>query len=71
MKDFNNLYDEMTELIETFKTEHEKFVKKSNAAAGVRARGAINQLKKIITDYKKKSVEIAKTFKKSKEKVDE
>jgi len=71
MEDFNNLYDEMTELIETFKTEHEKFVGKSNAAAGVRARSAINQLKKIITDYKKKSVEIAKTFKKSKEKVGE
>lgn len=66
MEDFGNLFNEMKQLFETFETEHQKFVEKGNASAGTRARNAINQIKKLITPYKKQSVDLAKKNKKTK-----
>jgi len=49
----NDIYDRINELFEEFKSEHNKTTK----VAKIRARKAIGELKKLITDYRKASVE--------------
>jgi len=56
----NELYDEIKELWEEFDSNHSSFVEKSNKAAGARARKALGQIKKIVTEYRKASVEESK-----------
>ena len=49
------LYDEIKNHYETFEAEHEKNMG-GNKAAGSRARKAIGELKKLVTNYRKSSV---------------
>lgn len=52
----NELFTEMTELWNEFNENHEKFVEKGNKSAATRARKMIGELKKLITVYRKESV---------------
>ena len=51
-----DVFNEITDLVESFKDEHEKNAS-CNKAAGLRARKAATQLKKLLTDYRKESIE--------------
>lgn len=55
MENSQQLYSEMCELWTTFVVEHEKAAA-GNKAAGSRARKAIGEIKKKVTDYRKSSV---------------
>ena len=57
----NNLYDEIKELFEQFEENHSVFSDKGNKAAGGRARKAIGEIKKLVTDYRKASVTESKS----------
>jgi len=54
MSDTNSLYSEIKDLWDEFEAEHEKA--SNNKAAARRARSALNNLKKLVTPYKKASV---------------
>tara|TARA_B100000287_G_scaffold401221_1_gene421090 strand:- start:27 stop:209 length:183 start_codon:yes stop_codon:yes gene_type:complete len=56
-----NVYTQIKELWEDFETNHESFSEKGNKAAGARARKAIGGIKKLVTDYRKASVEDSKS----------
>ena len=51
-----DVFNEITDLVESFKDEHEKNAS-GNKAAGLRARKAATQLKKLLTDYRKERIE--------------
>ena len=51
-----DVFNEITDLVESFKDEHGKNMG-GNKAAGLRARKAATQLKKLLTDYRKESIE--------------
>jgi len=57
--DMQKYYDEMCELFEVIKVDHEKSLS-GNASAGKRARKAAGDLKKLVTPYRKASVEASK-----------
>ena len=50
------LYNEINDLFETFQENHRKFEDKGTKAAGGRARKAIGEIKKLVTDYRKASI---------------
>ena len=52
----NDLYNNLKELWEEFDSNHNVFVDKGNKAAGSRARKAIGEIKKLVTEYRKASV---------------
>ena len=52
----NELYETMNNLWEEFQTNHRSFTEKGNKAAGGRARKAVGEVKKLVTDYRKASV---------------
>jgi hypothetical protein len=52
----NEIYEQMTNLWTEFSDNHSKFVDKGNRAAATRARKAIGEIKKMVTDYRKESV---------------
>jgi hypothetical protein len=56
----NDLFNSMNELWEGFQENHAKFSETGNKAAGTRARKNIGELKKLITDYRKASVDESK-----------
>ena len=56
----SEIYDTMKSHWADFEENHNIYVEKQNKAAAGRARKAINELKKIITNYKKTSVEEGK-----------
>ena len=56
-----NLYNELNNLWENFQENHRSFESKGNKAAGARARKAIGGIKKLVTDYRKASVEDSKS----------
>ena len=56
MADTNTLYETMNNLWEDFQTNHRAFTEKGNKAAGGRARKAVGEVKKLVTDYRKASV---------------
>jgi len=60
MSKTNDLYSELKQLWEEFDSNHNKFDVKGNKAAGARARKALGQIKKSVTDYRKASVEESK-----------
>ena len=51
-----DVFNEITDLVESFKDEHGKNMG-GNKAAGLRPRKAATQLKKLLTDYRKESIE--------------
>jgi hypothetical protein len=58
MSDTNSLYSEIKDLMDEFEANHEKAA--SNKAAARRARSALNGMKKLVTPYKKASVDESK-----------
>ena len=50
------LFESMKTYWDEFEENHSKFVDKGNRAAATRARKAIGEIKKMITDYRKQSV---------------
>ena len=52
----NEIYETMTTLWTEFSDNHNKFIDKGNRAAGTRARKAIGEIKKLVTEYRKESV---------------
>ena len=57
----NELYDTLNNLWEEFQENHRTFTEKGNKAAGSRARKAIGEIKKLVTDYRKASVTESKS----------
>ena len=55
------LYDTLNNLWEEFQENHRKFTDKGNKSAGTRARKAIGEVKKLVTEYRKASVEESKS----------
>ena len=54
------LYEELTALWADFESNHAVYVEKGNKAAAGRARKAIGEIKKLVTPFKKASVEEGK-----------
>ena len=57
MANANEIYSTLKELWTSFEENHDAFSEKGNKAAGSRARKAIGEIKKQVTDYRKASVE--------------
>ena len=55
------IYKEINELWENFQENHRSFESKGNKAAGARARKSLGGIKKLVTDYRKASVEDSKS----------
>ncbi len=53
----NELYETMNTLWEEFSENHRTFVEKGNKKAGGRARKAVGEVKKLVTTYRKASVD--------------
>ena len=51
MSNTNELYETLNNLWEDFQENHRAFTDKGNKAAGGRARKAIGEVKKLVTDY--------------------
>jgi hypothetical protein len=60
MSTTNELYETLNNLWEEFQTNHRSFTEKGNKAAGGRARKAVGEVKKLVTDYRKASVSESK-----------
>lgn len=56
----NDLYNQLKEQWDIFEENHGKFNEKGNKAAGGRARKAIGEVKKLVTQYRKQSVDECK-----------
>tara|TARA_A100001201_G_scaffold79143_1_gene70898 strand:+ start:352 stop:534 length:183 start_codon:yes stop_codon:yes gene_type:complete len=56
----NELYEQIEAAFEDFQENHKKFVNKGTKAAGGRARKAIGEIKKMVTDYRKASISESK-----------
>ena len=52
----NELYEQIETAFEDFQSNHKVFTEKGTKAAGGRARKAIGEIKKLVTDYRKASV---------------
>jgi len=52
----DNTYDQIVEAIEEFKANHDKNAS-GNKAAGLRARKSATEIKKLLTEYRKESIE--------------
>jgi|TARA_B100000029_G_scaffold436524_1_gene451180 hypothetical protein len=52
----NELYNQLNDLWESFQENHRAHSEKGNKAAGGRARKAIGEIKKLVTEYRKASV---------------
>jgi len=50
------LYDTLNNLWTEFQENHTKYAEKGNKAAATRARKAIGEIKKLVTNYRKESV---------------
>ena len=60
MANTNELYETLNNLWEDFQENHKTFTEKGNKAAGGRARKAVGEVKKLVTDYRKASVNESK-----------
>ena len=56
----NELYEQIEAAFEDFQENHKKFVSKGTKAAGGRARKAIGEIKKMVTEYRKASISESK-----------
>ena len=57
----NEVYDDIKQLWGEVEDNHSKFNEKGNKSAGARARKALGEIKKLVTEYRKLSVEDAKS----------
>jgi hypothetical protein len=55
------MFTQLKDLWESFEEEHNKFSDKGNKSAGTRARKNIGEIKKLVTEYRKASVEESKS----------
>ena len=55
-----DLYTSLDNLWESFQENHRKFNEKGNKAAAQRARKSLGEIKKLVTDYRKASVDESK-----------
>jgi hypothetical protein len=55
-----DLYTSLDNLWESFQENHRKFNEKGNKAAAQRARKSLGEIKKLVTDYRKASVDECK-----------
>lgn len=60
MKDLENIYERIAEQWEIVESRHAKFLEKGNKSAEGDARKALGEIKKLITPYRKMSVEATK-----------
>jgi|TARA_Y100000992_G_scaffold302486_1_gene276864 hypothetical protein len=60
MNSTDELFEEFEVLWKQFNDNHKLFKEKNNKSAAVRARKAIGEFKKLITDYRKLSVSESK-----------
>ena len=60
MNSTDELFEEFEVLWKQFNDNHKLFKQKNNKSAAVRARKAIGEFKKLITDYRKLSVSESK-----------
>ena len=60
MSTTNELYETLNNLWEDFQENHRTFTEKGNKSAGSRARKAVGEVKKLVTDYRKASVSESK-----------
>ncbi len=60
MANSSELYNTINDLFEDFQENHRKFEEKGVKAAGGRARKAIGEIKKLVTDYRKASISESK-----------
>jgi hypothetical protein len=56
----SELYNQLNDLWEQFQENHRAHSEKGNKAAGGRARKAIGEIKKLVTEYRKASVSESK-----------
>jgi hypothetical protein len=61
MSSSNELYEQIENAFNDFSENHKKFTDKGVKAAGGRARKAIGEVKKLVTDYRKASVSESKS----------
>ena len=61
MASSNELYEQIEAAFNEFQDNHSKCQEKGNKAAGARARKALGEIKKMVTDYRKASVDEAKS----------
>ena len=54
-----NTFDQIVEAVEDFKANHEKNAS-GNKAAGLRARKTATEIKKLLTEYRKESIDTNK-----------
>ena len=57
MSRLDELYSQLNDLFTEFETNHQTNVNTGNKAAGTRARKAIGEVKKLVTEYRKASVD--------------
>ena len=60
MSELNNYYEKIAEQWAIVEERHTKFVEKGNKAAEADVRRALGEIKKLITPYRKASVEATK-----------
>mgnify|MGYP001172990986 FL=1 len=60
MANRDELYGQLNDLWEQFQENHRAHSEKGNKAAGGRARKAIGEIKKLVTEYRKASVSESK-----------
>jgi len=63
MNELEKLYGQIEEQMEVVKARHTKFVEKGNKTAEADARKALGEIKKLVTPYRKASVEATKAIK--------
>lgn len=63
MATVNETFVTLKSLWDAFEVDHNKFSEKSNASAGARARKSLGAVKKLVTQYRKESVEAVRTAK--------
>ena len=57
----NEVYEQIKELWSDVEENHSKYTDKGNKSAGARARKSLGEIKKLVTEYRKLSVEDAKS----------
>ena len=60
MSNIKEIYGSLKELWAEFDDNHSKFDDKGNKAAGARARKSLGEIKKLVTGYRKASVDASK-----------
>lgn len=63
MNELEKIYERIEELMNIVKERHAKFVEKGNKTAEADVRKALGEIKKLVTPYRKASIEAVKKMK--------